>query len=114
MTAKGGEMKAFRDIFPEPTPEEEAEMTRDAELLDAFGEFTDRLVTGRQPDVDAFLSDYPQFADRLRPEMEFARCFFNRVQRVKRDFPQVDLLDVLLPDIDDDLREKIRAARKLR
>jgi len=95
----------------ELTPEEDLDMIERAEEIDAFGEFTDMLVAGENPDVETFLLRYPELADALREDLEFAKWFYEDVQRFKRAHPEVDMLDVLCPDLDEEMKKKIRSMR---
>jgi hypothetical protein len=97
--------------FPELTPEENAEIERDAEYLDAFGEYTDQMVTGREPNIDVFVLQYPQFEERLREDLEFAQCFYDAVQEFKRQNPHIDIADLLFPDADSQARQAIDRMR---
>jgi hypothetical protein len=100
--------------IPDPTPAEAEAMRRDGPYLDAFGEFSDKLVTGQNPSLETHLKKYPEFADRLRGELESAIWFHSEFQQMKREHPAVDWADVLLYDVDDDLRQRIKDLRRHR
>ncbi len=89
---------------------EEEQIDVSDEYLDAFAEFTDALVTGKNPDLEEHLSKYPQFVDELRPVLETAIWVREEFQRFKREYPDVDILDLL--DMPEETKAMIRKARR--
>lgn len=52
---------------------------------EALAEFTDLLIAGRAPSVEAFLLRYPDFESSLRPALEAALVLFDAFEIVRRD-----------------------------
>jgi hypothetical protein len=83
----------------------------DEKHIEAFGEFTDALAQGRKPDIEEHMARYPEMGPGLRADMETAKLVYGLFHRFRARYPDKDLLDVLLPDIDEDLKHRIRVGR---
>ncbi len=68
---------------------EDIEFT-DAEL-DVFGEYTDALLAGKNPDMEEYLKRCPGSAAKMRPILETSQLLDREITQFRRKYPHVDL-----------------------
>lgn len=78
----------------EAVPEDEV---TDAEL-EVFGEFSEAARDGKNPDIEEFLRRVPESADRLRAILETVVRLCAEVEKLRIEYPGVDLARLLDPD----------------
>ena len=66
--------------------------------LDVFGDFFEAARDGKNPDIEEFLRRVPESADRLRPMLETVVRLCAEVEKLRIEYPGVDLARLLDPD----------------
>jgi hypothetical protein len=80
-----------REVHVEP----ETDFT-DAEL-DAFGEFSDAVLAGKNPSIDEYMKRVPGAGPRLRKLLEADLWLHGEVAKLRTRYPGVDLARFLDP-----------------
>ena len=68
----------------------------DAEL-DVFGEFSEAVRDGKNPDIEEYLRRVPKSANKLRPTLETVVRLCAEVEKLRAEYPDVDLARLLDP-----------------
>jgi hypothetical protein len=68
------------------------------EELDVFADFSDALREGKKPDIAEFLKRAPGASARLKSLLEAEARVCAEVERLRADYPGVDLARLLDPD----------------
>ena len=63
-----------------------------------FGDFSTAQRDGKNPDIEEFLRRVPESADRLRPMLETVVRLCAEVEKLRTEYPGVDLARLLEPD----------------
>jgi uncharacterized Fe-S cluster-containing protein len=68
------------------------------EELAVFGDFSEAQRDGKNPDIEEFLRRVPESADRLRAILETVVRLCAEVEKLRIEYPGVDLARLLDPD----------------
>lgn len=65
------------------------------ELVDAIGDYTDMMTTGKEPGLDEYCARFPQLAPRLRELLEVALWIREEADWFHATFPGMKLSEFL-------------------
>ena len=68
------------------------------EELELFGDFSTAQRDGKNPDMEEYLRRVPGSADKLRPMLETVVRLCAEVEKLRAEYPGVDLARLLDPD----------------
>jgi hypothetical protein len=59
--------------------------------VDVFGDFTEAVQAGKNPDMEEYLARCPGSESKLRPILETALMLDREITQLRRRYPHVDL-----------------------